>query len=83
MDIDFDTISQALVLNVFHHKSTHPEGWTEQLVGVGTAGKVEVGVLANEPSTEPEELKLGGFLSVLGEDDKLSRWHIYEHFNVS
>ncbi|MCJ1247220.1 protease B nonderepressible form [Trapelia coarctata] len=70
IDIDFDTISQALVLNVFHQKSADPEGWTDQITNGGTTGKFEVGVLANEPPTEPEELKLGGFLAVLGEDDK-------------
>ena len=34
--------------------------------------KVEVGVLAIEKATQPEELSLGGFLAVLGEDTKPS-----------
>ena len=37
---------------------------------VGGKKKVEVGVLANEVPTEPEELKLGGWLTVVGEDEK-------------
>ena len=37
---------------------------------VGDKAKVEVGVLANEVPTEPEELKLGGWLTVVGEDEK-------------
>lgn len=73
IDIDFDTISQALVFNVFRHRSANPGGWTDQIASMGTAGKVEVGVLANEPPTEPEELSLGGFLTVLGEDEKPSK----------
>lgn len=82
IDIDFDTISQALVLNIFRQKPANPGGWTEQITSVGTTGKVEVGVLANEPPTEPEELKLGGFLTVLGEDDKPSMCHIYEFLSM-
>lgn len=77
IDFGFDTISQALVVNVFRHKSTDPGGWTEQITSAGTTSKVEVGVLANEQPTEPEELSLGGFLTVLGEDDKPSTFHFY------
>ena len=36
------------------------------------ANRIEVGVLANETPTEPEELSLGGFLTVIGEDEKPS-----------
>lgn len=72
VDVDFDTISQALVFNVFRHNSADPGGWTGQIASVSTTGKIEVGVLANEPPTEPEELSLGGFLTVLGEDEKPS-----------
>ncbi|MCJ1256631.1 protease B nonderepressible form [Lignoscripta atroalba] len=72
LDIDYDTISQALVLSIFRHQSPKSASWNEQIHNHGGAVKVEVGVLANEKPTEPEELSLGGFLAVIGEDDKPS-----------
>ena len=37
-----------------------------------SSGRLEVGVLSIEPSRQPEELSLGGFLTVVGEDTKPS-----------
>ncbi|MCJ1405397.1 protease B nonderepressible form [Xylographa trunciseda] len=72
VDIDFDTISQALIISAYRHEPLDQVGWTEQFDNFGGAVKVEVGVLANEEPTEPEELSLGGFLTIVGEDDKPS-----------
>ena len=72
VDIDFDTISQALIISGFRHAPHDPLGWDEQISNFDGSTRVEVGVLANEKPTEPEELSLGGFLSILGEDDKPS-----------
>ena len=99
VDIDFDTISQALSISTFRHKSPEPSGWNERIssgasikikesvsvrIGVnvnvggsvksGAGRKIEVGVLANEPPTELENLSLGGFLTVVGEDEKPSTY---------
>jgi hypothetical protein len=35
---------------------------------------VEFGLLGAEPGLEPEEIKMGGLLAVVGEDKKLSMW---------
>ena len=72
VDIDYDTISQSLVLNAFRHTSSGSPTWNEQISIQDGSAKVEVGVLANEKPTKPEELSLGGFLAVLGEDTKPS-----------
>ncbi|KAL8796015.1 MAG: hypothetical protein Q9195_001591 [Heterodermia aff. obscurata] len=72
LDIDFDTISQALVLNIFHGTPPKLTGWTEKISKPDRFAKVEVGILAPESPTQPEELSLGGFLTVLGEDSKAS-----------
>jgi hypothetical protein len=72
VDLDFDTISQALTLSAFHHRSTNSDQWSGKLSSSGKSARVEVGVLANEKPLEPEELSLGGFLTVVGEDDKPS-----------
>ena len=72
LDIDFDTISHALTINAFRHGAPDLGLWSEKVDNHGRQSKVEVGVLANEKPTEPEELSLGGFLTVVGEDDKPS-----------
>lgn len=72
LDIDYDTISQSLVLNAFWHASPHSDAWEEKISIRQGSTKVEVGVLANEKPTQREELSLGGFLTVLGEDAKPS-----------
>ena len=72
LDIDFDAISQSLVLSAFWHSPPLVEVWDERIDNGQASVKVEVGVLANEKPTEPEELSLAGFLAVVGEDRKLS-----------
>lgn len=72
LDIDYDTISQSLVLSAFWHSSPATEAWDERIHNSQASVKVEVGVLANEKPTQPEELSLGGFLAVIGEDSKPS-----------
>ncbi|KAL2036992.1 hypothetical protein N7G274_010277 [Stereocaulon virgatum] len=72
VDIDYDTISQSLVISAFWHSNATTGSWDEQIDNQGGSVKIEVGVLANEKATRPEELSLGGFLAVLGEDIKLN-----------
>ena len=72
LDVDFDTISQTLTLSAFRHEAPSPGLWNERISNDGTMARIEVGILANEKPTEPEELSLGGFLTIIGEDDKPS-----------
>ncbi|KAF2719853.1 PIG-X-domain-containing protein [Polychaeton citri CBS 116435] len=72
-DIDYDAISHALTITAF---------WTNDIPSIQSAtkeikkwhpgGKVEVGILSPQKADEPEELSLGGYLTVLGEDEKPS-----------
>ena len=68
VDIDFDSISQALVMKAFRHRPADVATWNEHIQSIG-GHRVEVGVLANEKATEPESVSMGGFLTVLGEDE--------------
>ncbi|KAL3419395.1 hypothetical protein PVAG01_09617 [Phlyctema vagabunda] len=68
VDIDFDTISHALTLNAFWE----PRAWEVDLSNKNPKDRLEVGVLSVESPKEPEELSLGGFLTVVGEDKKPS-----------
>lgn len=72
LDVDYDTISQSFIVSVFWHTGPSLGIWDERIDNRRGSVKVEVGVLANEKATQPEELSLGGFLVVLGEDKKPS-----------
>jgi|SRR5450432_4285485 len=68
IDIDFDTISHALNIISFWSSQT----WDLTIPTTGPKDRLEVGILSNEAPLEPEELNLGGFLTVVGEDTKPS-----------
>jgi len=74
-DIDFDTISHAVTFAT-HHSAPLGSSSGESQSDYGLVRKVrssdtiEVGVLQSEKpdEDEPESLKLGGYLTILGED---------------
>jgi hypothetical protein len=70
MDIDYDTISHAVILNAYWEESPI----TETISLSGNEEKIEAGVLIHEPNPDPEDIGFGGFLTVLGEDDKPSNF---------
>lgn len=70
LDIDYDTISQSIILSAFWQSPPLAEVWDERIDKTQVSQKIEVGVLENEKPIEPEELSLAGFLAVLGEDSK-------------
>ena len=72
LDVDYDAISQSLVLTAFYASSETPGGWSERIPKIDPAAKLEVGILAPETPRQPEELSLGGFLINVGEDSKAS-----------
>ncbi|KAK4934021.1 hypothetical protein LTR28_010982, partial [Elasticomyces elasticus] len=75
LDIDFDAISHAVTLTAFWDHIGYGALGSETVSRLGPTDSVEVGVLSNEKPTEPEELTLSGFLTVLGEDTKPSQAH--------
>lgn len=75
VDIDFDAISHAVTVTASWRAGiqneasrTTPRKWSE-------VDSLEVGILHVEEADadEPEELKLGGYLTVVGEDEKPSK----------
>lgn len=79
VDLDYDSISHALTLTVFWSKQplvfydpigdiTTLDAWNLDIESKN-AEKVEVGILSAAPATEPSDLQLSGFLTVVGEDD--------------
>ncbi|PLB43188.1 PIG-X-domain-containing protein [Aspergillus steynii IBT 23096] len=71
LDINYDSISHALTLTGYWARSPSG-GWTEKIQKQAAgAGQVEVGFLGTEKALEPEEIKMGGLLGVVGSDDQL------------
>ncbi|TVY53168.1 Protein pbn1, partial [Lachnellula suecica] len=64
IDIDFDTISHALTVTAFWPSQT----WDLDIKNTNQ-DRLEVGILSVQNPKEREELSLGGFLTVVGEDD--------------
>lgn len=69
LDLDYDANSHSLTVNAFWDSKSSV---TETLSKRDAAETVEVGVLNIEAASEPEEQSLGGFLTVLGQDDDAS-----------
>lgn len=68
-DISYSAISDTLVTTII----SPPQTW--DLNTTSHSGRLEVGLLSNEPAFEPEHLSMGGFLAVVGEDTKPSPVH--------
>lgn len=72
--IDYDTTADTITLSTFWSQPHSETAWTEDIGVIGSNGKVEVGILSNEKSIDPEDLTLGGYLAVVGQDTKLSMY---------
>lgn len=72
LDIDYDAISHALIINAMWAKAPKTKSWTENISLPGKEETIEVGVLNQESNPDPEDLAFSGFLTVLGQDTKPS-----------
>ena len=81
LDFDYDSISHTLTLTAFWSKppsvlydpigdSTTQNSWTLDVHRASKLDRVEVGVLSPSQATDAHDLKLSGFLTVVGEDEK-------------
>ncbi|KAF2841697.1 PIG-X-domain-containing protein [Patellaria atrata CBS 101060] len=69
VDFDYDSISHTLIVKAYWSASPTTAGWTEAITSPKADESIEIGVLGSEKPDEHEELKLGGFLTILGRDD--------------
>ncbi|KAJ5443165.1 Glycosylphosphatidylinositol-mannosyltransferase I PIG-X/PBN1 [Penicillium cf. griseofulvum] len=71
VDIDYDSISHDLTLSG-HWTSPPTGGWTDEFQKPASAeDQLEFGLLGAEAGLEPEDIKMGGLLAVVGQDRKL------------
>ncbi|KAJ5177007.1 Protein pbn1 [Penicillium canariense] len=71
VDVDYDSISHTLSISGVW-TSPPDGGWTEVIPKPASkADQVEFGLLGAEQGIEPEEIKMGGLLAVVGEDKKM------------
>ncbi|PIA97124.1 Protein pbn1 [Cercospora beticola] len=72
VDYDFDVINHAVTISILSPPSSAADG--DGIPGrvhkIQPEERLEVGILSPEQADEPEEHKLGGYLTVVGEDDK-------------
>lgn len=79
VDFDYDSISHTLTMTVLWSKQplvfydpvgdlTTLDAWNLDITSKAK-DTVEVGILSASPATDPSELQLSGFLTVIGEDD--------------
>lgn len=68
LDIDYDTISHAVILNAYWDSASNADAWTETVTLPSRDQTIEIGVLSHEPNPDPEDIGFGGFLTVLGQD---------------
>ncbi|KAI9683102.1 MAG: protease B nonderepressible form [Trizodia sp. TS-e1964] len=73
LDLDYDTLSSVLTLSAYWDRSPGSAVWTETIPAPSAKNKVEVGILSNERPADPRELSIGGFLTVVGDDQKPSQ----------
>ncbi|OJJ64923.1 hypothetical protein ASPSYDRAFT_138311 [Aspergillus sydowii CBS 593.65] len=72
VDMNYDSISHALTVSGYWSQAPGAQGWTET-IGKREAGtdQVEVGLLGAEQANDPEEIKMGGLLAAVGNDNEL------------
>lgn len=75
IDVDFDAISHAVTLTAFWSADSAIDAPSiaqrrqRTIKKLKVDDRIEVGVLTPETSKEPEQLSLGGYLTVIGEND--------------
>ncbi|WEW56622.1 protease B nonderepressible form [Emydomyces testavorans] len=75
LDIDYDRVLNSFAITVYWSKPVGKGGWDDTVYNhQPNKDKVDIGILAPQPPLEPDELRLGGFLAVLGRDKELTRF---------
>lgn len=74
VDYDFDVISHAVTITILW-PPVKRQGISRSRIAakkLEPEDRLEVGILAPEKADEPEELSMGGYLTVVGDNDRPS-----------
>lgn len=72
IDIDYDALSHVVTLTAFWRAGIQPGAAITASRIWKTGNSLEVGILQNEEPDEPEEMKLGGYITEVGQQEKPS-----------
>lgn len=73
LDVDFDAISSTVIISAYWNKHMDDGPWTETIKQEELkSDRIEVAILNAEEASSSEDIKLGGWLTVVGEDTKPS-----------
>ena len=72
IDIGYDSIAHAMTVSAVWNAAPG-NGWTDTIQKPDRkTDQIEVGLLGSESAAEPEDIKMGGLLGVVGKDEELS-----------
>lgn len=71
VDYDYDVISHAVTITILWPPVKRPGSSRSRIAAnkLEPEDRLEVGILASEKADEPEELSMGGYLTVIGDDN--------------
>lgn len=73
LDVDYNRNSNSFVLTLYWSQPLETHGWKETISNHSPRkDKIDIGILAPQESLDPDELRVGGFLTVVGRDTELS-----------
>ncbi|KAK2855506.1 hypothetical protein FQN49_005120, partial [Arthroderma sp. PD_2] len=73
LDIDYNDSTAHLMVAGYWSEAPEKDGWTEVInQPKDDEGRVEIGILAEQDTSKPEEVKVGGFLADVGRKAELS-----------
>ncbi|EFW16460.1 protease B nonderepressible form [Coccidioides posadasii str. Silveira] len=69
LDIDYDRVLNSFVVTVYWSKSVANGGWKDTIHSNNSSkDKIDVGILAPQQPLDPDEIRIGGLLAVVGRD---------------
>ena len=72
IDIGYDSIAHAMTASAVWNAAPG-NGWTDTIQKPDRkTDQIEVGLLGSESAAEPEDIKMGGLVGVVGRDEELS-----------
>ncbi|EEP79531.1 conserved hypothetical protein [Uncinocarpus reesii 1704] len=77
LDIDYDRVQNSFVVTAYWSKATGKDGWKDTIYHERSSeDKTDIGILATQQDLEPDEVRIGGFLAMVGRDEELNEYQL-------